>query len=129
MELTAKQEKFAKEYVKLGDASAAYRLAYNTSNMKDSTVNEAASKLKNDYKVTTRIEELKKEAEKVSKKAFGVDIEWAVSKLVAIAEENDTKDRVSALDKLMKHLGGYEKDNDQKANNIVMFELPQNGRD
>ena len=35
MSLTQKQEMFAKEYVKLDDASAAYRIAYNTSKMTD----------------------------------------------------------------------------------------------
>jgi len=34
-----------------------------------------------------------------------------------------------AIDKLLKHLGGYEKDNKQKdANNVVIFNIPDNGR-
>ena len=38
-------------------------------------------------------------------------------------------DKLSSIDKLLKHLGGYEKDNTQKAANITIFELPNNGRD
>ena len=35
-----------------------------------------------------------------------------------------------AIDKLLKHLGGYEKDNEQReGSSVVIFNLPHNGRD
>ncbi len=39
-------------------------------------------------------------------------------------------DKLGAIEKLMKHLGGYEKDNTQKGNEnpVVIFQLPDNGR-
>jgi phage terminase small subunit len=38
-------------------------------------------------------------------------------------------DKLGAAEKVMKHLGGYDKDNQQKnQNNITIFQLPDNGR-
>jgi len=37
-------------------------------------------------------------------------------------------DKLSAVEKLMKHLGGYEKDNQQQMGNITIVQLPDNGR-
>lgn len=54
--LTVKQERFAQEYVSLGNASAAYRLVYDTSTMTDEAVHVCASRLK--AKVWLRIKEL-----------------------------------------------------------------------
>lgn len=59
--LTPKQEKFCRNYVEIGNASEAYRLAYNCAKMKQSTVWECASKLLSNHKVATRIAELKEE--------------------------------------------------------------------
>ena len=42
MKLTVKQEKFALKYAECGDASKAYRHAYDAENMKPSTINEKA---------------------------------------------------------------------------------------
>lgn len=40
-----------------------------------------------------------------------------------------TSNRRANIIELMKHLGGYEKDNKQKdANNVVIFNIPDNGR-
>ena len=64
MVLTPKKNKFAEEFVKCGNQSEAYRRAYNSKNMKSETVTEAASKLMQDYDVTTRIKELQAKIEK-----------------------------------------------------------------
>jgi len=37
--------------------------------------------------------------------------------------------KLDAIEKLMKHLGGYEKDNKQKAAEVTMYQLPSNNRD
>lgn len=64
MALTPKKKKFADEFVKCGNQSEAYRRAYNCKNMKPETITEAASKLMQDYDVTTRVKELQGKIEK-----------------------------------------------------------------
>lgn len=56
-ELTPKQEAFVYAYLELGDASAAYRKAYDTTNYRPQTVNRNAWKLANEHEgVKARIE-------------------------------------------------------------------------
>lgn len=57
--MTPKQEKFCQQYVELGNASEAYRQAYNAAAMKDATVNRKAKELQDNGKITARIDELK----------------------------------------------------------------------
>lgn len=65
--LTFKQEKFCKYYVDTeGNASEAYRMSYNTSNMKPETIWSAASRLLANSKVGTRINEIKAQRAKES---------------------------------------------------------------
>lgn len=66
MSLTPKQELFCQEYVKLGNASEAYRIAYPSSlNWKDKSVNEKSSfELNNNVKIMSRVKELQTEQEK-----------------------------------------------------------------
>jgi len=63
--LTPKQNKFAEEYVNTGNASEAYRRAYDVSpDTKLETINVNASKLLSDTNISLRVQELKtKEAE------------------------------------------------------------------
>ena len=58
-DLTIKQEKFCNKYLECGNASEAYRYAYNCSNMSESTVWENASRQLANSKVAARIEYLK----------------------------------------------------------------------
>lgn len=61
--LTAKQEKFAREVVKCGNQSEAYRKSYNVGkNTKISTVNVKASQLMAKDKIRIRVEELQAKA-------------------------------------------------------------------
>lgn len=64
MTLTIKQEKFCQLYVEKGNASEAYRLAYDADNMKLETINNKAHILLKKGKIGARISELKKKAEK-----------------------------------------------------------------
>jgi len=57
--MTPKQEKFCQLYIELGNASEAYRRAYNAAKMKPESVNVNASKLLADAKVALRVAELK----------------------------------------------------------------------
>lgn len=60
--LTINQEKFAKAYVLTGNASAAYRLSYPKSlKWKEEVVHQAASRMRNNNKVSARIKELQDE--------------------------------------------------------------------
>jgi hypothetical protein len=65
MSLTPKQELFAQEFVKLGNASEAYRTAYPTSTKwKPEAVNVQASILMTNSKVVVRVKELQEKQEK-----------------------------------------------------------------
>lgn len=56
--LTPKQEKFCQKYLETGNASEAYRQAYNAKNMKPEAINVNASKLLANTKIALRVETL-----------------------------------------------------------------------
>lgn len=62
MNLTAKQEAFCLAYLETGNASEAYRKAYNAENMKPETVNRKAKELLDHGKISARIAQLQGEA-------------------------------------------------------------------
>ena len=81
-DLTQKQEAFCLSYVETGNASEAYRAAYDTSNMKPETVNRKAKEMMDNGKIAARIEELRGPAlEKAN-----VTVEWIVENLVEVVE-------------------------------------------
>ena len=59
--LTPKQERFARKYVAIGNASEAYRLVYNSENMKPATINRKAKELLDNGKIAALIEKVKAE--------------------------------------------------------------------
>ena len=65
--LTEKQFKFCQFYIDTdGNASEAYRMAYDTSKMQSETIWSNASRMLANSKVTARIEELRAERAKAS---------------------------------------------------------------
>ena len=60
--MTPKQEQFARLYVETGNASEAYRQAYNADNMKPETVTNEAHKLLQDPDISAMVDDLKAEA-------------------------------------------------------------------
>ena len=56
--LTIKQEKFCNKYLECGNASEAYRFAYDSSKMTDKSIWERASSLLADVKVASRVKQL-----------------------------------------------------------------------
>jgi len=64
MTLTIKQENFCMKYIEAGNASEAYRKAYDAENMKPEVIHVKANELLNNGKVTVRIEELQAEHRK-----------------------------------------------------------------
>jgi phage terminase small subunit len=66
-DLTIKQAKFCDEYiVNGGNASAAYRIAYSSSEMKSETVNVKASELLKKEKIAVRVKQLQSALQKRS---------------------------------------------------------------
>lgn len=62
--LTIKQEKFCNKYLEYGNASEAYRFAYDCSRMTDKSIWEKASSLLADVKVAARVKELQTQLSK-----------------------------------------------------------------
>lgn len=60
-ELTLKQEHFVKAYIETGNASEAYRIAYDADKMKAETIHRKASELMNNGKIRARLNELQTE--------------------------------------------------------------------
>lgn len=58
--LTLKQDNFVLAYIETGNASEAYRRAYDTSKMNENSVNRKAKELLDNVKITARIAELRK---------------------------------------------------------------------
>lgn len=61
-ELTAKEEKFAREWAKTGNKSEAYRRAYNCEGWKEGSINTEACKLSQRPNIIQRFDELNKNA-------------------------------------------------------------------
>ena len=64
IKLTPKQEKFCQVYIETGNASEAYRQAYNTEKMKPESVNSKGYQLLQQVKITARVDELRAEHKK-----------------------------------------------------------------
>jgi phage terminase small subunit len=62
MTLTAKQEQFCVAYIETGNASEAYRRAYDAERMKPETVTRNAKALMDNNKIATRLAEMRKPA-------------------------------------------------------------------
>lgn len=83
---SSKQEAFAQHYAIHGNQSEAYRQAYNTERMKDSSVHQSASRLLRDIKVSSRVKELQQVASEQAEKKFRVDADWMLRRLKEIDE-------------------------------------------
>lgn len=83
--LTVRQENFAMAFVELGDASEAYRRAYNCGRMKPHTIHDSAYNLRRHPVVAPRIQQL--QAENAQRHAVTVDSLCAeLDRMLAIAE-------------------------------------------
>jgi phage terminase small subunit len=145
--LTEKQDKFCREYILCGNASEAYRRAYNAKNMKQETIWTKSSELMAKGKVKARIRELKEDIEellgitkateikelvrirsrclKPEPKMVWVKNEKGKPELVQEQDESgnliyqfDSAGANSASDKILKALGYYS---------TVKLDIPSNG--
>lgn len=58
LKLTIKEESFAQNYIKTGNASEAFRLSYNAKKMLDKTITEKSSRLLKKCNISARIKQL-----------------------------------------------------------------------
>ena len=87
--LTIKQEAFARAYVETGNASEAYRRAYNAENMKQESIAVRACELLAHGKVSVMVQQLKDQA--AERHAVTVDSlvnELEEARLAALGAEN-----------------------------------------
>ncbi len=103
--LTPKQEAFAAEYVAIGNASEAYRRAYDATNMQTATVHARASELLNHGRVAVRIAELKVDVAADNEITFGEIAAALRATYEAALKANQCSAAVSACMGLAK-LGG-----------------------
>lgn len=104
--LTEKQERFAQAVALEGMTySDAYRSAYDTKRMSNKTINEKASVLASEDKITARITELREDL--VGKKIMSAQerLEW-LTQLIH-SEKETTGDKLKAADIMNKMQGEY----------------------
>ncbi len=93
-ELTLKQEQFCQSYIETGNASEAYRRAYNAENMKAETINVKASELLSNGKVAVRVDYLQEQ----HRKRHNVTVDTLTVELdEALKLANDTKNPSAAV--------------------------------
>lgn len=88
MVLTPKQEAFCLAYIETGNASEAYRKAYDAEAMKGATVNRSAKELLENPKITARLSELRERA--VERTMVTVDM--LTERLLRLAQKGEDKD-------------------------------------
>ncbi len=113
--LTPKQEKFCHAYLATSNATTAYKEAYSTKNMKLKTITERASRLLREYNVSTMLVQLRGKIEDEGILTF-TEIQKMLSDR---AKEEMNGDGLKSIDILNKMAGNYEKDNNQKSENIT----------
>lgn len=116
IKLTPKQEKFCQVYIETGNASAAYRSAYNAENMKDSVIYVKASELLGSGKISVRIDELNG----LHQKRHNITVDTLTAKYMAIYQMNlheNPNVAKSALDSLAK-LHGLSEEKVRHVGNI-----------
>ena len=118
---TQKQDAFAIAYVKLGNASLAYRSAYDAERMSDEAVRVEASRLLARPNISLRIAALRLPAEK----AASLSAERTLTEIARGAYGNpgdllSWSDKLRGLDMAMKYHGLYERDNAQRAPSLAL---------
>ena len=138
--LTGKQEKYCQERVKGNNPSDSYRKAYDCKKSKPATINNSAYQLEQNPEITARIKELRAPAiEKINiglEYTLGViheTIERCRQSVTPVTVKSDgveiptgefqfdAKAILKGADMLMKHNGGYAKDNQQRAQSGILL--------
>ena len=120
--LTPKQEQFAKAIALEGMSySGAYRSAYDIKKMSDKTVNEKASRLKDEDKIRARIKELRDEVDTPKIITAQKRKEWLTA--VINDPEVDINARLRASDQLNKMEGEYVQKVETELKNAVSIHI------
>lgn len=121
MALTKKQAEFAFLRSQGVNATEAYRKSYDPKTMSSKSINEVASRLSRHPKITSRIAELTAPALRIAELSVERTIQELARGAYSDPEAAPTwSDKISCLDKVMKHQGLYERDNKQRAENIAI---------
>jgi len=114
--LTMKQENFCREYLLCGNASEAYRRAYNCENMKDETIwNNAYKLLNQNNDVKARITELKENLEEL----LGITKATEIKELIRIRSRCLQPEPVMEYDPITKKMVQKE---DTEGNLVWQFD-------
>lgn len=103
--LTAKQERFCQAIIEGMTQADAYRTAYNAKKMTDKTVQEAASRLMSDSKISARVEELRERLTSARIMSAKERLEWLTD--VINNSDERTDNRLKAIDLMNKMQGEY----------------------
>ena len=119
--LTAKQEKFCREYASSGNAVKSYLSAYSKGNSYSAAGSEASKLLKNP-RIRARLKELyeTQNAEKI------MQAEEIQTTLTEIARTGSIKDRLKAIDILCKMGGLYISKQELEITNAVPIVIKDN---
>jgi phage terminase small subunit len=111
--LTPKQETFCNAYVEVGNASEAYRRAFEAGAMKPETINRKAVELLNNGKITARVEVLQAELKSKS----DITKERILKELAKIgfADTDNLNAKIKALETINKMLGFNEPEKNEVA--------------
>jgi phage terminase small subunit len=101
--LTPKQETFCNAYIEVGNASEAYRRAFNAGAMKPETINRKAVELLNNGKITARVEVL--QAELKSKSDITKERVLKELSKIGFADTDNLNAKIKALEVINKMLG------------------------
>jgi phage terminase small subunit len=100
--LNQRQTVFVFEYLKSGNATAAYKKAYGVEN--DEVAKANASRLLTNANIKAKILKFKQSIEVKT----GITIEAVVNRIAKLSDKaQKDSDKLRSLDMLMKHLGGY----------------------
>ncbi|CTQ67157.1 terminase small subunit [Roseibium alexandrii] len=113
--LTIKQELFCLAYLKEGNASEAYRQAYDCENMKDTTIHRKAKDLLDNGKIRARVDQLNAEAVKMAV----LNRSWVISRLMKVVEIGLNEDGSPAQVKQSKRKGDEAKSTEATQFNLA----------
>lgn len=118
--LTPKQEAFACAYVETGNASEAYRRAYNAENMKPNVIHVKASELLSDGRVAVRVEELQAmAAERCMVTVESITRELEEARALALQEAQSSAAVAASMGKAKLH--GLLTDNVNLKGGVAVF--------
>jgi phage terminase small subunit len=89
MSLTIKQENFCLKYIETGNASEAYRHAYDTSRMKPETVNRCAKEMIDHPNISARVKELREPVVKAAQ----VSLEQHLADLQRLRDKAESSEK------------------------------------